>query len=85
MNGGLKLKINKMKNNYQLVIGSPTDYNELVVYIWINDEQIAIVQKEEGVDKIRVDFFEEPISTKIYADDLISALIEAKQQLLSCK
>jgi len=74
-----------MKENYELTIGSPNEYNDLVVYIWVNDEQIAIVQQEEGKDKLRIDFFEEPISTKIYLDDFIEALNAAKKEILNCK
>lgn len=68
--------------NYRIVIGSPVDYEELTAYIVINGEYIALVQKEEGNDKMIVEFFEEPIKTKIYFDDFIEALQEAKTLLL---
>lgn len=77
------VKKNKyMNGNYEITIGSPTDYNELVAYIWLNREQIAIVHKEEGPDKIIVEFFEEPIGSKIYIDSFIKALNLAKEELL---
>lgn len=74
-----------MKDNYELTIGSPNEYNDLVVYIWINGEQVAIIQQDEGKDKLRIDFFEEPIITKIYLDDFLDALNAAKKEILNCK
>jgi hypothetical protein len=68
--------------NYQIVIGSPIDYEELVAYIWINGEEIAVVHMEEGIDKMKVQFFEENIKTDIYLDTLLEALQEAKRELL---
>jgi len=36
------------KRKYEIIIGSPIDYENIVAYIWMNDEQIALVQMEEG-------------------------------------
>lgn len=70
-----------MEKKFQLIVGSPLDYEELVVYIKIDEKYIALVQKEEGVDKMKVEFFEEKISTDIYLDVLLDALREAKNEL----
>ena len=70
------------ENGYNTVLGSPINYEELVVYIWINGEEVALVQKEEGPDKIVVEFFGEPIKTKIYYDVFLEALQAAKEELL---
>ena len=69
-------------SKYELIIGSPVDYEELVVYIRINDQHVALVQKEEGVEKLKVEIFEEAVKADIYFDVLIEALQEAKKELL---
>lgn len=71
-----------MKEKFKVVIGSPITYEELVAYIYINDEEVAIVQKENGVNKMMVELFEEKIKTEILLDDFIEALNEAKKELL---
>ena len=71
-----------MKKNYQLVIGSPPNYEEITISVRINGEEICILQKEEGPDKIKIEFFDEPIETEIYYDIFIKALQEAKEELL---
>lgn len=70
-----------MKNRFKIVIGSPIDYDELVAYIWIDDEEIALVQKEEGIDKMKIEFFEEKLKVDVYFDVFIEALIKAKEEL----
>lgn len=71
-----------MNSEYQLIVGSPVDYNELVVYIWLNGEEIALVQKEEGVNKMKIEFFEGQIMTDVYFDIFVNALQEAKKELM---
>ncbi|MCU0470910.1 MAG: hypothetical protein MUF58_20180 [Arcicella sp.] len=71
-----------MEKRFRIIIGSPIDYEELVAYIWIDNEEIALVQKEEGVDRMRVEFFEERIKTNLYLDVFIEALQAAKNELL---
>jgi len=71
-----------MDQDYQIVIGSPPDYEEITISIRINGEEICILQKEEGLDKIKIEFFNEPIETEIYYDVFIKALQEAKEELL---
>ena len=66
-----------MRKNY-LVEGSPVDYDELVVYIVINGKYVALVQQEEGKNKMIVEFLEDYKETAIYIDELLSALQEAK-------
>ncbi len=67
---------------YRIDIGSPPDYEEVVAYILINGEEIALLQKEEGPDKLKIEFFDVPIQTEIYYDVFIEALREAKEELL---
>lgn len=44
-------------SSYQLIVGSPVAYEELTVDIVISDKYILRVQKAEGNDKMKVDFF----------------------------
>jgi hypothetical protein len=67
--------------NYEVIIGSPNEFEQLVAYIWIDNEQAAVVQKEEGIDKMKIEFFNEPIITQIYLNDFTKALEEAKIEL----
>lgn len=71
-----------MKDNFKIIIGSPIEYEELVAYVWIKEEQIALIQMEEGKDKMKIEFFDEPIKTDVYLDVFIKALEKAKQELL---
>ena len=71
-----------MNNKYQIIVGSPVAYEELTADIVINSKYIARVQKEEGNEKIIVEFFEDALQTKIYLHDFIEALQEAKILLL---
>lgn len=71
-----------MAKRYQIIIGSPLDYEELVAYIRFDGEFIALVQKEEGIDKMKIEFFEEKIKVNIYYNEFIEALNEAKIELM---
>lgn len=67
--------------NYRIIIGSPVDYEELTADIVFNDVYIARVHKEEGLNKMGLEFFEETVEAKVYVDDFIAALLEAKALL----
>ena len=68
--------------NYRIVIGSPVDNEELTAEIVINDEYIALLQKEEGNDNMIIEFYEKKIKSKIYYNDFIEALRDARELLL---
>ena len=42
----------------RLILGSPIDYNELVVYIWIDEVKVCLVHQEEGKDNLKIKFNE---------------------------
>ena len=71
-----------MKKRFQIIIGSPLDYEELVAYIVIDGEHIALLNQDEGKDKIKIEFFDDPKIKKIDFNILIAALIEAEIELL---
>ena len=68
--------------NYEVIIGSPNEFEQLVAYIWIDNEQAAVVQKEEGIDNILIEFYADPNKTKVGLDKFIKALEKAKAELL---
>lgn len=67
------------KKGYNLVVASPVDYEELVVEIFIQGRDVALVQKEEGKDNIKVELFGK---AKVPYDLLLAALQAAKEELL---
>lgn len=71
-----------MEKKFQIIIGSPIDYEELVAYIVIDGKHIALLNQDEGKDKIKMEFFDETKLGKVYFDVFIEALQEAKKELL---
>lgn len=66
---------------FELVIGSPLDYEELVVYIRFQNDNVCLLQKEEGLDKIKIEFFnEKPFG--LYLDEFLTMISKAKEELL---
>jgi len=68
------------KDHLKVVIASDVDYENLIAEIYRNDEFIAILQQEDGINDIKVEF-----SSNISAlnfDWLQNALNEAKRKLL---
>ncbi|AWK43212.1 hypothetical protein GPY51_22615 [Photorhabdus laumondii subsp. laumondii] len=72
-----------MNNRYQLkiVIASDIDYECLVAEIYCNGEFFALLQQEEGVENIKVEF--SPSTRIIDLDWLQYALSKAKEHLLN--
>lgn len=68
--------------NYNVVIGSPVDYEELTADIVINNKYIARVQMEDGRDKMVLEFFEETALQKVRLNDFLDAVADAKELLL---
>ena len=65
-----------------IVRGSPPEYEELIIYVYLDEVSICIVQMEEGAEKLIVEFYDNPTMTKVYYKDLIEALELAKFHLL---
>lgn len=70
------------KKKYEIIIGSPIDYEELVAYIVIDGKHVALLSQDEGIEKIKIEFFESPPIKEIYYDIFWEALQEAKMALL---
>ena len=68
--------------NYNVVIGSPIEYDKLTADILLNNKYIARVQMENGIDEMILEFFEEAALEKVKLDDFLEAIAEAKKLLL---
>ena len=75
---------NKGKNikKNELVVSSSVDYNELVVYLRHEEQYLALIQKEEGFDKMKIEFFELETEAKLDLKEFLSAIQEAQKELL---
>lgn len=71
-----------MKKRFEIIIGSPLDYEELVAYIFIDEQNIALLSQDEGKDKIKIEFSDEPKIEILDLDIFLEALIEAKKELM---
>ncbi|GAB2793503.1 hypothetical protein HNQ93_003762 [Hymenobacter luteus] len=71
-------------SSYHISIGSPVDYEELVAYVVIRGQHVALLNQDRGADDIRVEFLEESkIGSGVEFDTLIEALQAAKKILLN--
>lgn len=88
------------KKVYEVEIGSPPDYEELVAYLYYGDslgnilhnnakkmddfrrDDVAILTKEEGPDKVKIKFSEYALKNELNVDELLKAIKEAKEELL---
>jgi hypothetical protein len=68
--------------NFEIIIGSPIDYEKLVAYIIIEGKHVALINQDEGFDKLKIEFFEEPKVKEVDFDLFIKALHAAKRALL---
>jgi hypothetical protein len=71
-----------MEKRFQIIIGSPLNYEELVAYVVIDGKHIALLSQDEGKNKIKIEFFNEPKLEGIDYNIFIEALQEAKNELL---
>ncbi len=67
--------------NYEIIIGSPVDYVELVAYIHINNLPVALLNQDHGHENIKIEFFDEPKVREVPYEDFLEALVEAKKRL----
>ena len=71
-----------MINRFQIIIGSPLNYKKLVAYVVIDGQHLALINQEEGKDKMKIEFFEEPKIKELDFNVFLDALQEAKRELL---
>lgn len=70
------------QKRYQIIIGSPIDYEELVAYINVDGQDIALLNQDAGADKLKLEFFDEPKVREVDFAVFIEALQAAKKELL---
>lgn len=71
-----------MEKGYQIIIGSPVEYEELVAYIVIDGRHIALLNQDNGKDKIKIEFFNEPMAKELDLNIFMEAILEARTELL---
>ncbi|HBG71889.1 MAG: hypothetical protein A2W93_04895 [Bacteroidetes bacterium GWF2_43_63] len=71
-----------MKNSFQIIIGSPVNYKKIVAYIVIDGNHVALLSQEEGIEKIKIEFFDEPKIKELNFEVFLEALNKAKAELL---
>lgn len=71
-----------MKKRFKIVIGSPIDYEKLVAYVAIDGQYVALLNQDDGIDKIKIEFCYEPQLKVVDFDIFMKALEEAKRELI---
>lgn len=66
---------------YDIIIGSPVDYDKLVAEIRVDGKYLALISQENGPDKMKVEFLEHHNIRVVGYDVLISALKDAREEL----
>lgn len=70
--------------SYRIIIGSPVDYEQLVAYVIIGGQDVALINQDNGADDIRVEFLRESKKgSGVDVDTLLEALQAAKTILLN--
>lgn len=74
-----------MNERIKLIIGGLVDegYEELVVFIYIDDMFFAQLNQEAGIENLEIEFFKKSKLKKVEYDLFLEALIEAKKFLLN--
>jgi hypothetical protein len=71
-----------MNKRISIEIGSPVDYQELTADIIIDNKYVVRVNQEDGKDKLKIEFFDNPDVKEVGFDIFIEALNEAKLALI---
>ena len=67
---------------YDIVVGSPVDYDRLVAEIRIDGRYLALISQEDGPDHMRIEFLEHHSISSVEYDVLLAALEDARNALL---
>jgi len=71
-------------NQFIIEISSDLDYEDLVANVLYEEETVAIVSQEQGLDKLEIEIFspgdKEP--WKFFFHDFLNALLFAKKRLI---
>jgi hypothetical protein len=64
-----------------LIIGSPVDYNELVVYISHRGQDFCLINKEKGIEKMEIEFFKSKSEIKLDVNVFMKSVNKAVEIL----
>lgn len=67
---------------YQVIVGSPVSHDELVAYIVIDGRHVALLSQDDGVDELKIEFFDKPKIKVLDYDVFMEALRMARNLLL---
>ena len=67
---------------YQIIVGSPVSHDELVAYIVIDGRHVALLSQDDGVDDLKIEFFDRPKIKVLDYDVFMEALRVARNLLL---
>lgn len=76
---------NSMDNKFRILLVSDLDYEEMVADICYQDDTVATITQEKGVDKMEIELFppfESQSSWKFNLEDFLKALQNAKKCLI---
>jgi hypothetical protein len=68
---------------YQLEMGSPVDFDKLVVYIIIDGIYIALLNQDKGIENLEIQFLDIGRIKEVDYLAFIESLAEAKKLLTS--
>jgi hypothetical protein len=71
-----------MNKRISIAIASPVDHEKLTAEIIIDDKYVVIINQEDGEDKLKIEFFDNPDVIEVGFDIFIEALYEAKMALV---
>jgi len=71
-----------MNQSFEIIIGSPVNYDELVAYIVVDGKEVALLSQDRGKEKLEIVFAEENVLRRVNFDLFTIALSEAKRRLL---
>lgn len=67
---------------YQIIVGSPVSHDELVAYIVIDGNHVALLSQDDGIEALKIEFFDEPKIKVLDYEVFLKALKAARNLLL---
>jgi hypothetical protein len=75
-----------MKENFEIVISSDIDYDDLCAEIYYKDQIVAMLSQENGVDNMIIDIYSSKNECwKFNLNDFDKIVLKAKKMLLEMK
>ena len=76
-----------MSNDFTIELSSNLDYEGMVVYISVHEQEIAILNYDKGIENIEIKLlpiYTESKTLSVPLDELLKALEKAKKVLKKC-